>query len=162
MLPALEKSGDEWTWEFVHLTRNHWFEASAVTWAPLMFICLGRCVVQWVFVSHLLLKDPTWNAQKSLLRQKIDPCWISCILVNLLHRLKSLWLDLPSARDLQFKLCIFPWVGGTLTLEFHASVSVLAVCLGTNYWNILCFSDLIYRMMERKPTSPLQNCGEDN
>lgn len=156
MLPALEKS-DEWTWEFVHLTLNHWFEVPAVTWAPVMFICLGRCVVQGVLVSHWLLKDATWNAQKSLLRQK------NRSLLNMpCTRKPPPRLDLPSARELQFKLCIFSWGGGTLTLEFHASVSVLAVCLGTNYWNILCFSDLIYRMMERKPTGPLQNCEEDN
>lgn len=107
-------------------------------------------------------KIPLEMPKRACLDKKIDPCWICCVLLNLLHRLESLWLDLPSARELQFKLCIFPWGGGTLTLEFRASVSVLAVCLGTNYWNILCFSDLIYRVMERKPTGPLQNCGEDN
>ena len=106
---------------FLCLTGDHqfdWSSCSHVTphpcsspWADLRcFSASGICFPLIVEKSHSSCwKEPGW-IKDQILAEYVG--------INLLHRLKNLWLGLPIAKDLQFKLYIFTWVDGTLNLEF--------------------------------------------
>lgn len=114
---------------------------------PPTCICLPGLIcdasMQVALVSHWLLKNPTCPAGKNLVGWKTDHCLVCAETSS--RGWKNLRLGLSTAKDLQFKLCIFSWVDGTLNLEFQSAVYV---CLGAKDWTILCLSNLSFKMMD--------------